>query len=478
MNSPIVSDIRVEENTNLDLLYEKISRAQSEYVVFSKFPKPLEEEKKFLQKLFKNLNVGICLKTNDLALLEGISIPLVVLIPLEQTSLDLIKRILNLGHRTYLRCNPSSVGECYSYINFIKENFKDLKGCNYFIKFNKCRDRCFLLKQIRELPNFIQEKICVDGTALCFIKKEDIFHIDTSSILDIKNIISEEDIQEISLSNRIKMLCKSKECKECINTNHCFGQFINGELEFVKSAEYINKKFESVIHFFKEHPCVDIQTIEFDGHNPDSLTVEDSNILQNVRINKSFKGYNFYHIFSFKHSMYFNRKTEPCQIFDKDPRGLPSMNMQFIGLDIPELQYKLKQDLLLPNHGLAILSKVKLDPLWSQEKQTTLDNFTFEAIKDIILKNGGNRRSLIQKKNDLFYNGKKFAGQEWKFIPNYGYIENTVLTCDYEKEKTWFEQLYHYDGEHEITGITNEVPSVTKELLIENLYRRALEFFK
>ncbi len=73
----------------------------------------------------------------------------------------------------------------------------------------------------------------------------------------------------------------------------------------------------------------------------------------------------------------------------------------------------------------------------------------------------------------MLYDGKKFAGKEWLFIQNVGYIENTVVTCEYEPEKRWFEKLYHHPEEKQITGITDELPVVTKEVLIRTLSKES-----
>ena len=55
------------------------------------------------------------------------------------------------------------------------------------------------------------------------------------------------------------------------------------------------------------------------------------------------------------------------------------------------------------------------------------------------------------------------------FVQNVGYIENTVVTCEYEPEREWFEKLYHHPAEKKITGITEELPEVTKAMLMSEI---------
>ncbi len=64
------------------------------------------------------------------------------------------------------------------------------------------------------------------------------------------------------------------------------------------------------------------------------------------------------------------------------------------------------------------------------------------------------------------------------FIQDVGYIENTVVTGEYLPEKEYFDKLYHHTGERQITGITEELPSVTKELLMLELSRPVSELLK
>lgn len=118
-------------------------------------------------------------------------------------------------------------------------------------------------------------------------------------------------------------------------------------------------------------------------------------------------------------------------------------------------------ELLLPKNGFNTTVKIKFDSSRTPERQKALDKLTFSTIILVVKEHGGDSH-IQQVGNNLLYHGKKFAGKEWLFIQNVGYIENTVVTYENEPERQWFEKLYHHPEEKQITGITEELPSVTK----------------
>lgn len=305
------------------------------------------------------------------------------------------------------------------------------------------------------------------------------------SFLDVSETLEEDGVKSYSeqAKDLFKFYVKRKECLDCSFSSSCLGFIRNTNSEVFPIQEGVKKQCTMpLVYHSKELPNrVQADIYTYNGTVED-LTVEgrigyhDIELLQNCR-KGDLSDYDFYHIWYFERSMYFNRRTTPMPLFNHDPRGIDSIDMTFIGSGDPTLERKLKQDLLLPEHGLMILSKVFFKGQWSEEKMNALDDFTMSALKEIILENGGEESKLTQKGNDLMYNGKKFCGKEWKFLPPYAYIENTVLTTEYLPEKKWFDMLYHYDGEKQITGITEEVPTVTKELLATELLRKFKEKF-
>lgn len=303
------------------------------------------------------------------------------------------------------------------------------------------------------------------------------------NVLDVSEVIHNGVSHKIeTLIHFLSGFVKFSKCSECCENKHCIGMLKEIENKEIFPLEKPSNRLSSIQDLMKRvQNNVSVGFYHYNGKvkaedSEDVFGQNEIQILQNCR-KGDLGNYDFYHIWSFDKSMYFNRHLEPIPLFNHDSRGIDSIDMTFIGGNDPALQHKLKQDLLLPEHGLMILSKVFFKGMWSEERMNALDDFTMSALKEIILENGGEESKLTQKGNDLLYNGKKFCGKEWKFLPPYAYIENTVLTTEYLPEKKWFDMLYHYDGEKQITGITEEVPTVTKELLATELLRKFKEKF-
>lgn len=270
---------------------------------------------------------------------------------------------------------------------------------------------------------------------------------------------------------------KRKKCRDCSISSLCLGFIQNTDSETYPLKEVSKRRTLSLVEHSKSIVNrVSAGIYRYSGKSTpeseeDIICQKEIEILQNCR-KGDLGSFDFYHIWTVDQSMYFNRHIEQVPLFNHDPRGLDSIDMIFIGAGIPELAHKLKQDLVLPKHGFMILSKVFFANRWSEEDMKALDDFTMTTLKQIIIDYGGNPAQIKQQGNDLMYNGKKFCGKEWKFLPPYGYIENTVITTEYLPEKQWFDQLYHYPEEKTITGITEEVPTCTKDILMQELVSR------
>lgn len=366
----------------------------------------------------------------------------------------------------------------------INEHFKELteKIRNRFLSLYKF---CFLLDPTdTSFELSVDPKICyLIDTPFCISSRLGMRNTNRV-FLDVCEVIERneycdptETFQHIG-----SQFLKTRECASCKNNKNCFGRSKKRQESLKALSDNVNIPYYSIEQIiWSLNSKFSIGSFSFSGNidfetEEDQLTRKEIEILQNCRKGK-LGDFDFYHVWSFDKSMYFNRHLDPVPLFNKDPRGINSIDMTFIGQDIPELHYKLKQDLVLPHHGVMIVSKIKFDSSWSEERMKKLDDFTMNTIIRIIIENGGDSSCIEQRGNDLLYNGKKFCGKEWKFFPPYGYIENTVLTTEYLPEKQWFDQLYHYDGEKQITGITDEVPSVTKELLISELVHIVKETF-
>lgn len=76
--------------------------------------------------------------------------------------------------------------------------------------------------------------------------------------------------------------------------------------------------------------------------------------------------------------------------------------------------------------------------------------------------------------NDLLFNEKKFYGEELD-IEDDRYSLTGVIDCEYQKYKEDFEKVLVNPGLKDITGLTDEVPELTQEYIMEKLIERAEE---
>lgn len=298
------------------------------------------------------------------------------------------------------------------------------------------------------------------------------------NFLDISKVIYDSKFcEEETLAYHASEFVKFSKCRNCVENNKCFGFLKTVSHKEPVPLNNSSNKLDSIFGYLsKTERRILARSYSYSGKSvpeseEDVFCQKEIKILQNCR-KGDLGNFDFYHIWTVDQSMFFNRHIEQVPLFNHDPRGLDSIDMTFIGAGVPELAHKLKQDLVLPKHGFMILSKVFFANQWSEEDMKALDNFTMTTLKQIVIDHGGDPTLIEQQGNDLMYNGKKFCGKEWKFLPPYGYIENTVVTTEYLPEKKWFDQLYHYPGEKTITGITEEVRNCTKEVLMNELVSR------
>lgn len=313
------------------------------------------------------------------------------------------------------------------------------------------------------------DRVALIGVPVCLSSR---YRLTAKDVLDIKDVITDSTIIQKPMAFIKQYRKSSAYCWDCSCRSSCFGIMKEGAFSELYPGER-KASYESIYDLVSEiYPGRKVRTgiLEFEPRNFTDYPIglETLKTMQQCRLNGNFNGPDFFYVWDFKESCFFNRPLDEKEIFTPDPRGLMGMNWRFIGKGIPEMQWKHKCDLLLPEHGFNTTVKIRFDASWTAEKQKALDELTFSTIIHVVKEHGGDGH-IQQVGNDLLYDGKKFAGKEWLFLQDIGYIENTVVTCEYEPEKLWFEKLYHHSGERQITGITEELPEVTKELLMREI---------
>lgn len=370
---------------------------------------------------------------------------------------------------------------------FVIKNTEELKQhCLFFEKVLRATQSAFmLLRCAMDVNAFIYAcdsligismlgKVALIGVPVCLSSR---YRLTAKDVLDIKDVVTDHAVMQKPMAFIKQYRKSSAYCLDCSSRSECFGVMKEGAFSTFYPGKH-KASYESIYDLVCEmYPLKKVRTgiLEFEPRHSEDYTIglETLKAMQQCRLNGNFNGPDFFYIWDFKESCFFNRPLEEKEIFTEDPRGLMGMNWRFIGKGIKELEWKHKCDLLLPEHGFNTTVKIKFDSSWKPEKQKTLDDLTFSTIIRVVEEHGG-KGHIQQIGNDLLYNGKKFAGKEWLFLQDIGYIENTVVTCEYEPEKIWFKKLYHHPGERQITGITEELPSVTKEMLMTEINKEIM----
>jgi len=147
--------------------------------------------------------------------------------------------------------------------------------------------------------------------------------------------------------------------------------------------------------------------------------------------------------------------------------GLYSYNLPFLG---NRDTYKTGYNLLLNKNSITYTSHIKLDESWTEEQKEKLSKLSYKVLYDALIELGVDDDKLSQQRNDMLYAGKKFAGGE-KIIRDNVYTEDLVITMQFLPEKEIFSRLTgKYATVRGITGISEEVPQITKEALINKMF--------
>lgn len=155
-----------------------------------------------------------------------------------------------------------------------------------------------------------------------------------------------------------------------------------------------------------------------------------------------------------------------CKLEDD---GLYSYNLPlYLGKD----NFKTKYNFLLNKHSVPIAIHIQLDDTWTAEERELLSRMCQECVYDTLIDLGVPPEDLTTPKNDLLFKGRKFAGDEHAGADNV-YSENMSVTLQALPEQEIFQRLKGtYALKRPITGISEEVPSVTKEAFINTLIEK------
>lgn len=202
------------------------------------------------------------------------------------------------------------------------------------------------------------------------------------------------------------------------------------------------------------------------------------------RLTGNFTGENVVTVCTMEEAVWWNRPfAEDSTFLTKGEDGLYSYNFPIfagVGKTIAKdgtFAYKTDYNILLNRNAIVAMAHIDTSG-WAQEERDSLNNFFDAVYRDSIIELGADSTKLSTPNNDMLYNGKKFAGRE-RIWSNNVYEEDGIITCLYLPEKNIFNRLTgEYANSRGITGITEEVPVITKQKLCEKIYQKFVEFFQ
>lgn len=204
------------------------------------------------------------------------------------------------------------------------------------------------------------------------------------------------------------------------------------------------------------------------------------NILPNQfiwRTEKKFVGDNEIVIMDNQEAVWWNRPLTSDVFCKKEKDGLYSYNLPFLsaflgGTDL----YKTGYNLILNKNSIPCASHIQVDETWTDEKKELLERMFYDCIYGTLIELGVPKEKLSRPRNDILYDGKKFVGGEQGFRDNV-FTQDIVITLQVLPEKEIFERLTgKYAQKRGMTGIAEEVPTITKDAFIETLYKKLCEY--
>lgn len=179
-----------------------------------------------------------------------------------------------------------------------------------------------------------------------------------------------------------------------------------------------------------------------------------------------FIGENSLAIMEPQEAVWWNRPLDSDQMCKLESDGLYSYNLPFLGdKDI----YKTGYNILLAKNSIPIAIHIRLNG-WTDVEIENLHSLSYCILRSSLTELGVDKEKLSIERNDMLYDGKKFAGGE-KAIRGGVYTEDLVITTYFLPEKDVFSRLTgKYAKARNITGICEECPSLSTETLRTTLF--------
>ena len=121
---------------------------------------------------------------------------------------------------------------------------------------------------------------------------------------------------------------------------------------------------------------------------------------------------------------------------------------------------------------MPVAVHIKTDETWTAEQIQLLKTTLEICLQETLIDLGVNPSDLSHIGNDFYFQGRKFSCSEQIFTDGV-FTQNTIITMQLLPEKDIFERLTgKYARRKTLTGITEEVASITKEAFINKFYEK------
>nr|DAL61130.1 MAG TPA_asm: hypothetical protein [Caudoviricetes sp.] len=331
-----------------------------------------------------------------------------------------------------------------------------------------------LLKFLKE--NNLEEEWLVD-LPLCIAEK---YNLNVEDTIISETYDSVNGLASYNFLKKIRDHIKYSKCKECKSINNCWG-ICKGNPSL---KNYINPLKSEKFYRNTNDLCDDMYSIHISKNNlepPYSSQLDLPLSFRNHKFSRDlvFKHPNIIEFFTLKEPVYYISRNVP-EVFEKDDRGIYSLSFPFIGKDLvdtnPLLKEKSKKEYFISANGFLIVLNIAFNPNWDFHTQKFLENLVLNKTEKIIIKYG-DPEEVIRRERDILYRGYRVVAGIWKFIPNRGLAEDIAFYCG-EIEKNYEDLLQPKERININRGITEMIPSLTKEVFITELERELKEVIK
>ena len=175
-------------------------------------------------------------------------------------------------------------------------------------------------------------------------------------------------------------------------------------------------------------------------------------------------------------AIWWNRPLTSTIMCKQESDGLYSYNLPFWQGKNEKLLFKTGYNVLLNKNSVPCAIHIKLDSSWTAEQKQLLSSMTYKCLYETLIELGVDPTDLSNVGNDFYFKDRKFSCGE-QILDNDVFTQNVIITLQALPEKDIFDRLTgKYAHRKTITGIAEEVTSITKEAFIEKLHEKVTAF--